>query len=283
MTGELLYSALLRLYPRSFRHEYGEAMVDAFRILRATRRGSVLQFWLFLTVDACRSACRERLDAWRSGRHAFLLRWVGVCTLGVGVTAILANLLNWSFSYFYQPYLEHVSLTPWTYGALLGCGLGIAQSTALRLRFPIGTTWILASAISAAFGLELAVRVSQFAGIVLFGVVLGICVGSGQWLVLRTQTRRAGWWIVVSAMALPVGALSFVGTMHRTLAGMNPIANPVGSPASPVSAVQLEALVQALYVPRSPSDLLVEFLLIATSGIVIGALTARAVSLKRTD
>ena len=281
MNAERFYSSLLTLYPQSFRREYGEAMVEAFRELRAANRRSALRFWLFVTVDVCRSAWREQLDACHSGMRCFLFQWVGVCTLGVGVAAILANVLNWSFSYLYHPYLESMSLSPWTYGAFLGCGLGIAQSTALRHRFRMGAMWILVSAISAAFGLELAVMVSDVAGTVAFGVVLGTCVGSGQWLVLRTQTRRAGWWIAMSALALPAGVLSFGGAMHRTLAGMNPIANPVGSQGG--GGLRLEALIHALYVPRSWGELLVEFALIATSGIVIGAFTARSVSAKRTS
>ena len=281
MKDERLYSALLVLYPPSFRREYGQAMIEAFRELRVANRRSTVRFWLFVSADVCRSAWREQLDACHSGMRRFFLQWVGVCTLGVGVTAILANLLNWSFSYLYHPYLESLSLSPWTYGAFLGGGLGIAQSSALRHRFRMGATWILVSAISAALGLELAVMVSDAAGTIVSGVVLGACVGSGQWLVLRTQTRRAGWWIAMSTLGLPAGVLTFGGAMHSTLAGMNPIANPVGSQA--VGALRLDALTRALHVPRSWGELLVQIALIATSGIVIGAFTARSVSSRRTS
>ncbi len=41
MSPERVYAALLALYPESFRHEYGDAMLEAFRDMlgRAGERG----------------------------------------------------------------------------------------------------------------------------------------------------------------------------------------------------------------------------------------------------
>jgi hypothetical protein len=85
MTSERLYSALLHLYPRQFRLEYGEAMFETFRAAR--RDMAAGQFWLMIAADFCRSV---PLEHWRAvGPDA---RRVARCALaGVFGTALLAG------------------------------------------------------------------------------------------------------------------------------------------------------------------------------------------------
>ena len=59
MISEMLYSALLHLYPKRFRLEYGEAMIDAFRAAR--RDIAPTRFWCLIAKDLCRSVCQEHL------------------------------------------------------------------------------------------------------------------------------------------------------------------------------------------------------------------------------
>ena len=55
MIAERLYAALLCLYPRRFRQEYGDAMLEAFRSAR--RDMAPARFWLMIADDLCRSIC----------------------------------------------------------------------------------------------------------------------------------------------------------------------------------------------------------------------------------
>ena len=55
MTRDRLYSRMLNVYPRPFRREYGEDMMEAFRALSCDIR-SPLQFWGLVLRDLFRRA-----------------------------------------------------------------------------------------------------------------------------------------------------------------------------------------------------------------------------------
>jgi hypothetical protein len=285
MMVERVYRGFLALYPKAFRREYGEAMIDTFRDLYQDRRArrfgrrSPLGFWLFLVADLSRSLVREQIAACRSGGRLEALRWLGVCAAGSIVTVCLANTTTWLFGYLYHPYLEGMTIAPWIYGAFLGLGLGIAERAALGRHGRLGVRWVVASGVGAAIGLQIAASVASITGPVGYGVVLGAFVGSSQWLVLRTRVARAGWWVLGSAGALSLGVLSYAASLDRTLRGLNPL--PHGLLAGQAEVSYREAigvLVRGLYGPRSWAELAMELAVMATSGLVIGALTARPVS-----
>jgi len=275
MTPERLYCALLRVYPTSFRDEYGDRMLEAFRQLHGAYRGSRLTFWLFVLADIWRSAFAAQLDACQSGRRRFALEWTGACVCGAVVTALVANGLTSTFSYFYHPYFEGVTLPPWTYGALLGIALGAVQSAVLHRRFPLGVVWLLASAVSTALGLQVAIAVAKIGGPVAYGVVLGTVVGGSQWAVLRRRIRQAAYWVLASTVALSVALFSCAVNMHRTLEGVNPLSrNPLAvQPDAYNGAVAF--LSRGLYGPTTGADLVVELAVMLTCGLVVGALTAQ--------
>jgi hypothetical protein len=279
MTPEHLYLFLLRLYPRQFREEFGEALLDTFRELyRNTGHWPVL-FWRVLLSDLLQSVCREWLDSWRSARGQFAVRWVLACGSVAIFTGAVGSALSWSFAYFYHPYLEGWIFPAWGYGGLLGLGLGVAQQVALRARFSLGATWILVSAVSAAVGLEVAVLLAESAGPVGYGLVLGCFVGAGQWVVLRRKTIEAGWWVAATLVAVPVGIVSCGLAVNGTLRGLNQLPNDVLAlhvPAPSDSVISL--LSRGLYGPTTLIDLSVEFAVMATAGLVIGAVTASALS-----
>lgn len=115
------------------------------------------------------------------------------------------------------------------YLAAMGAGsvavAGVAQWLVLRQYFQKAWTWILACTVGGAIGmiaswavmwtvvlLALAIATAGFYGggvgwaavplLVVcggtYGAASGAVVGIAQWLVLRRQVRRAGWWVVAS-------------------------------------------------------------------------------------
>jgi hypothetical protein len=125
------------------------------------------------------------------------------------------------------------------------------------------------------FGIDVAVASGGAVGPIGRGVVLGICVGTGQWLALRARAQHAGWWILASAVAVPAGVLSFSAAMHRTFAAMHPLAPEILARADRPEI--LNALVRGMSGPTSWPQLFVECAVIATAGLAIGVLTARSV------
>ena len=152
MKGERLYAALLRLYPKPFREEYHASMLEAFHELRASPRRSSLAFWQFVITDLVRSAARQQLDECRNGSRYFRLRWLVTCALGLIVTVLFANTVNWTLGYFYHPYFEGLTIPPWAYGVcfglVLGGTIGIGQWLLLPTCIPRVRAWALASGIA---------------------------------------------------------------------------------------------------------------------------------------
>jgi hypothetical protein len=100
-------------------------------------------------------------------------------------------------------------------------GAGVAQWLLLRRQVHRAGWWILASTAGWAVGLAVGGAVShavvgavgsavRFAvllavGDAVGGAVAGTVVGAAQWLILRRQVRRAGWWILASTTGWAVG------------------------------------------------------------------------------
>jgi hypothetical protein len=78
---------------------------------------------------------------------------------------------------------------------------------------------------------------------------------------------------------VPAGILSCGLALTGTLQGMNPLTNDVLAAHAPAGRVQaIGLLLRGLYGPMSWADLTVEFAVMATAGLVIGAVTARPLS-----
>jgi hypothetical protein len=279
MTPERVYLVLLRLYPHDFREEFGEALLDAFRELHRNTGHRPVHFWWALVSDLTQSVCREWLDSLQSARAQFAVRWVFACASGAIFTGAVGSALSWSFAYFYHPYLEGWIFPPWAYGALLGLGLGLAQLVALRARFSLGAWWVLASAACAALGLEVAVLLAEAGDPILYGLVLGCFVGAGQWIVLRRKSADAARWVAASIVAVPVGIVSCGLALNGTLRGLNQLPNDLLALQAPAnSGPAIGLLSRGLYGPATLVDVSVEFAVMATAGLVIGALTASTLS-----
>jgi hypothetical protein len=143
MTADRLYAALLYLYPRPFRHEYGDEMLAAFRDMRHSRRSTPLRFWRFVVADTLCAAARERLEA---------MRWLATSVFGLLVTTATANAVTWTYRYFYHPYFEDTAIPALPYAMALGLVLGAAVGVAQCMLFPAperrASRWALVSGVT---------------------------------------------------------------------------------------------------------------------------------------
>jgi len=136
---------------------------------------------------------------------------------------VLANAMGWAASTVVGQDMA---------GAVLGPVAGVVQWLVLRRQIRKGGWWVLASVI----GWPVALLAVGFAlqdppGWILFAVV-GAVIGVAQWLVLRRQVQRAGWWVLASTMGwgmtvitqgIPVGwvaGMSMAGAMVGAITGI---------------------------------------------------------------
>jgi len=166
----------------------------------------------------------------------------GLC--GGGSILVLANALGLDLVLLGLPIMS----ASWTFrtvsleglllsGAVIGVVTGLMQWALLRHWFQIAGWWVLVTAGclatgSIAFFFAESVVERAFvpvdAGLVIFGPLFpppfipaiavvgpGAIVGVGQWLVLRRQVRRFGWWIGANVIAWPAGTFltSFVNDL----------------------------------------------------------------------
>jgi hypothetical protein len=143
MTADRLYAALLHLYPRAFREEYGDEMRAAFHELRHAQRQTPARFWTFIVRDTLTAVARERLDG---------ARWLATAMFGLLATLVTAHTVTFTYRYFYHPYFEGVLLPVLPYGAALGLVLGVSVAAAQWMLFPArerrASHWLLASAVT---------------------------------------------------------------------------------------------------------------------------------------
>lgn len=92
----------------------------------------------------------------------------------------------------------------------MGLGIGIAQRIPLRTKLNRAAWWIFASIVGFTVGaipVAIAILVASFdtslsnrtaiTFVLLGGGVMGVVGGLGQWIVLRSRVRRAGWWVLI--------------------------------------------------------------------------------------
>jgi hypothetical protein len=90
-------------------------------------------------------------------------------------------------------------------GAITGTVLGLVQWLVLKGLFPLPATWILVTALGMAFGLG--VSVWWFGSdmnndlLIWRAAFTGLCIGIGQWLVLRQTLPNSEAWMLVVPLA----------------------------------------------------------------------------------
>jgi hypothetical protein len=133
------------------------------------------------------------------------LQWAFASGLGGAVGFALADAVLQTFSEaLYKAMAEIVIF------GLLGAAMGTLQWLVLRRHFSQAGWWVAASAVGgtlvgiggASYGSKVEVNL-----VIVYGLV-GIIFGTLQWLVLRRQISRSGWWMVMSllgwALTVPV-------------------------------------------------------------------------------
>jgi hypothetical protein len=147
MREERLFAALLHLCPKSFRQEYGDAMLTTFRDLRAAPGEPPRGLRRFIVADMVQAAATLW---WDECQHSFAVRWLTTCAVGLLSVTVVANLVARVFSYLYHPYLEGFTLSASAFGAFLGVVLGgtIAMSQWRLLPRQNTRSWALASGLA---------------------------------------------------------------------------------------------------------------------------------------
>jgi hypothetical protein len=165
------------------------------------------------------------LGAHLQHRRAFWLRWTVATAagelLGFAIPALAGAAAAWLA-------LGQVAMSFVLVLAGVGEGvvLGLAQWLALRWQAPsVGRrAWVTATALGAAVAWALAmllVTLREFAVLdtltlavlaVPCGLIFLCSIGGAQWWILRRYVAHAGWWILVNAIAWPLGvAIPVVG------------------------------------------------------------------------
>jgi hypothetical protein len=215
MTPERAYRLVLHLYPRRFRREYGERMVDDFRELRADMRDRPVVLWARLLVDACRSAVVEHVDQWTCGAPGRAARWVAACVMGtilagMAIGAIVTTLGSVLFPG--DPGLIR-NLPFGNYGLVIGLIVGGTQAVALRRHVRSAVVWTVGTGLAAQVAFEVAFMVgnalnarvvSYIGGVLVFALITGLF----QAAMLRAPWRRVMSWTVWNVAAIAAGILA---------------------------------------------------------------------------
>ncbi len=105
-------------------------------------------------------------------------------------------------------------------GAVVGAVVGVMQWVVLRRQITRAGWWVLASTVGVAVGPVVALSLAvggAVDGAVIYAVV-GAVVGVMQWVVLRRQITRAGWWVLASTVGVGV-AVAMSGVVDVAVSG----------------------------------------------------------------
>jgi hypothetical protein len=114
-------------------------------------------------------------------------------------------------------------------GALGGTALGILQCLVLRRQINHARCWVLATAVGSAVGSAMGGFIFGSMGptetyeLIVFSAMAGTSIGIMQWLVLRRQVYKAGWWVLANGVGFAMfgfvnSVVSFVVSMVFVIA-----------------------------------------------------------------
>jgi hypothetical protein len=118
--------------------------------------------------------------------------------------------LDWAFIVIWMA----ATTIAWLIGGFLGPGIslfltglamGALQWIPLQKRLPQPARWIVATAAGWALAQIELILVNPGQAAFLTGIIVGLCVGIAQWLVLHSHYHFAGWWIVMNVVAWTTG------------------------------------------------------------------------------
>ena len=226
------YRLLLAAYPPQFRREYGPHMLQVFRdrsISTYNQSGppGMLRLWAITFLDFTRSVVEEHIQRETFITRETLIRWIGG---GFAGWWVLASIVGLAVGFGVGGAVGMA-----VGGAVVGASVGTAQWLVLRRQVSRAAWWVLATTVGFAVGLVVGKAVGGtgdvgFAvGWAVSGAVAGASVGIAQWLVLRWQLSRAGWWVLASIVG-------FAGAFPAFAVGMREAV------AFPVASAVLEAV-----------------------------------------
>ncbi|HZI51958.1 MAG TPA: hypothetical protein VFE29_09055 [Terriglobia bacterium] len=205
-----LYRRLLRIYPKTFRAEFEEHMVQVFGDLvrREVHRGglkSLCFMWVRIVPDLVTSAVRQHLDPSRTGSRG--ARWIVACILGSSLGTVFSSslsMMGWS--------------AIWLNTVTVAFGIGLFQwGWALKRRAIEVVPWVAATVfgmLALARAFRIAVGATPPAAGVwenIVGTLLsGFGIGVFQFLIVRQVASRPWRWIPVNVIANFAGAVGAV-------------------------------------------------------------------------
>ncbi len=151
----------------------------------------------------------------------FWLQWVLASTVGL----LLGFIVGFPLSFLAMDMLGE-RLGQSFGGIVFGIGVGVLQWLVLRRRISRAGWWVLTSA-AGGYGIVQAMFLFEgYAGSLSFGELLsitgvaalgGAVTGTLQWLVLRGQVSRAGWWVLASTVGW--GLMSMIAALGTSWPG----------------------------------------------------------------
>jgi hypothetical protein len=98
----------------------------------------------------------------------------------------------------------------------IGLAFGVGQWLLIRSRLKNSYWWVIASLVGWAIGhlfviTWIPVELREWSGL-----PIGITLGAAQWLVMRDEMPRSGWWIVINALGW---LLAMTGVLGGSLVG----------------------------------------------------------------
>jgi hypothetical protein len=156
-----------------------------------------------------------------------VIAWIGTTVAGLALGITVSTALLGAGGRPLSPVLGGLVFVA-LFGALIGAILGVVQLTAIR-RIP-WRMWIAATAFGSAAGFagaavvgeQVANLISPTTNIVLggaaiqisAGAMVGLGIGSVQWLVLRRLVDVSRWWIAASAVGAGLGYASAAAVLE---------------------------------------------------------------------
>jgi hypothetical protein len=142
----------------------------------------------------------------------FWLQWVLASTVGLYVGLVMAFVLLAFIDIVLG--IEYCEACDQLTTIGLGIGVGVLQWLVLRRRVSRAGWWVLASAAGGfgimqagftGYGASLEMSYGTLLGYTGLVALGGAVTGTLQWLVLRGQVSRAGWWVLASTVGWGLG------------------------------------------------------------------------------
>ena len=232
------YAALLRLYPRQFRAKFGDEMKAIFRqaIEDRNRTGKTFRFFLRELRDLLPNLAREywyvlitkefHMTIIEKPEWTFYLVWVILTTLCIPIAfildlVVLKAIISFVGDFIYVNGVQHVTedyLFSYTFVPVAGLITGVLQYWLLHRYLTRMGWWILATTGGWLLGLLIILIPGwlDFWNFEVFDldlafILMGLSIGTGQWLLLRHRLPRAGWWVGANAVGWSLLSLLTTG------------------------------------------------------------------------